>query len=305
METSVGTGRMRPLGKWVQTTPLLAVAGTSFRANEVRRFVEAVRLAERQGEHYGVRLERERGNPHDPNAVKVLGYASCRRLLRGVRQEELHIGYLPREVAAELVGPVIDAGHVHGAELYDIVVGADGVSIRFFVLLPVDSPVKDWRARRTASLATDPDRLTDEQVEFIRTRSLGLYRNTRLEQAEAFKKIGDYPAALDSYLRVAWLDAQGVNNAGTIDGEPSPRGIAFTQEDRFLAPGIVKAIAQASNSLKIDAAELARRASEAGLRERRALGKLRPPVDDEDAWTFFAGPVAEMVATGTKWRIRQ
>lgn len=298
-----GKDRHRPSGEWIQTTPLLAVAGSHFRREDVQAYAKAVLAAEKKQLHYGLEVVRDGDNPHDRNAVKVIGRVTVKSLFREPKTQRWHIGYVPADIAGEISPTIIDAGHAYAAELYDVQKDGSDVGIRFFILLPSNSPVKNWRAESIATEAVKfTDTLTTDQKQLIRLRSLGLYRNTRLEQAEALKKVGDFDGAFAMYLRVAWLDAQGVRNVGTIDGRPSGVGMPFDRDSAFLAPGIVKAIAQAANSLGLDADELSARAADAAQVERVLIARLKPPVDDQAAWAMFSQPVSEVMATSTKWR---
>ena len=63
-----------------------------------------IQLQSELAEHtpLAIRLEREPGNTHDPNAVKVI--------LTEIRPD-MHIGYIARDVAARLA-PLVDSGRI-------------------------------------------------------------------------------------------------------------------------------------------------------------------------------------------------
>ncbi|MHA1548335.1 MAG: HIRAN domain-containing protein [Alphaproteobacteria bacterium] len=79
----------------------IKVVGVHYRKRNAFAFTKAVRKAERRGSEYGVRLKREPNNSHDSNAVAVFGVVVRRGWVRRILRE-WHIGYLPRELAAEL-----------------------------------------------------------------------------------------------------------------------------------------------------------------------------------------------------------
>jgi hypothetical protein len=112
----------------------------------------------------------------------------------------------------------------------------------------------------------------------------GLYQNTRLTQAESLKRVGDYGGALDMYLRVAWLDQNGSNNAPLFDGKPSGKPSTVR---RFHCPGIVHAIAQGANSLKVDFATLRKRFMTCCQREIAAISSLKVVIAHEAAWAYL------------------
>lgn len=66
------------------------VAGTSYRAENVWRFA--------YGENQSLVLEAEPACPHDENAIRVLG-----RFTHKGKTHTVHIGYIPREIAKEII----------------------------------------------------------------------------------------------------------------------------------------------------------------------------------------------------------
>jgi hypothetical protein len=135
-----GRNRYQPDGLWVQTSQLFEIAGVSYRLKEARAWASAAKRAEVNGDRYGVKLELEPGNPHDPNATRVIGVASRRILLGRMTEKEWHLGYVPRELAAEVHRDLIDSNIELAAELYDIqtneVEGHSYIDIRVFILAP-------------------------------------------------------------------------------------------------------------------------------------------------------------------------
>jgi hypothetical protein len=298
-----GRDRHRPSGAWIQATGLLDVVGVQHRKAEALAFARAVQTAEQKGWPYGVRLEREPFNRYDPNAIKVIGHAHVKPLFGAPSERSWHIGYVPREVAEELVEDLFSQNHPCGAELYGVYVGRDFIDIEFFVLVPKGSPGATRTARRHASTASGPTPpLTDEQRQLLKSRQLGLYRNTRLTQAESLKRMGDYGGALDMYLRVAWLDQNGPGNVGLTDGKPFGGIPAFDRAHVLVAPGIVGAIAQGANSLGIDFPALRERFITCGQREIAAIAPLQPIITHEMAWAGFETDLKAAVDSGTRWR---
>jgi hypothetical protein len=92
----------RPAADWTWRISLqqVKVAGVHYRADAVRRFAREIDAAVSRGNedfHFEIRLEREPDNPHDHNAIRVIGVTES-------RPEGVHLGYLPREIAKQLVG---------------------------------------------------------------------------------------------------------------------------------------------------------------------------------------------------------
>lgn len=141
--------RHRPEGKWVQATPLLHVAGLIFRNRSVKAFARAADRAERSGTTYGLALEWQPNNPHDPNALAVYGVAEVRGLFRRSKKE-WHVGFLPAEVAEECVRDFLVKEVPLGIELYQIGEGVgDYFEVQCFVLAPPgNSASTRERARR-------------------------------------------------------------------------------------------------------------------------------------------------------------
>jgi hypothetical protein len=132
-----GTDRHRPQGDWVGFTNATSIVGVSMRRKEAAAFADAVSEAERHRLIYGVNLQYEPNNPHDPNALAVIGTAECRGFFGGSKTREWKIGYLPREIAAEVVGELIKPGLPVGIELFSVYRGSGGyVDFKVIVLGP-------------------------------------------------------------------------------------------------------------------------------------------------------------------------
>jgi hypothetical protein len=84
----------------------------------------------------GVELEHRPDNQNDPNAVAVIGVAE-RKSWFSRRVDRWHIGYLDRDIAAEIVGDLVSKGLPVAAELYSIYEGKDGyLDFKVIVLAP-------------------------------------------------------------------------------------------------------------------------------------------------------------------------
>ncbi|WP_085043876.1 HIRAN domain-containing protein [Ensifer aridi] len=126
--------RYAPDGKWVQTTIVESVVGVRHRFANAAAFAEAARNAERFGQLYGVTLEPQPDNVHDRNAIAVHGQ---------VGTQKWHVGYLDRELAAELNRDLLSKDIPIAAELYEIWVGDTGlIDIKVIVLAPPGNSMK-------------------------------------------------------------------------------------------------------------------------------------------------------------------
>lgn len=101
----------------MQTTLAVSVVGVQHRKADAKGFAKAARKAEAKRLQYGVQLEHQPNNRHDRNAIAVYGVAERKGWFRsGVK--EWHIGYLDRELAAELVEDLVSKTLPVAAELY-------------------------------------------------------------------------------------------------------------------------------------------------------------------------------------------
>ena len=286
-----------------QTTSLLDVMGVQHRKADALAFARATQTAEQKGWAYGVRLQPEPSNPHDSNAIKVIGHAMVKRFFADPAERSWHIGYVPRETAEEVNEDLISKNHPYAAELYGIYLGKDFIDIEFFILVPKGSKGVMRVALRQAGLAVGATpALTEEQRQNLKNRQLGLYRNTRLAQAEALKRVGDFGGALDMYLRVAWLDQNGSTNVLLYNDKPYGNEPSFDLTDVIVAPAIVEAIARGTNSLELNFAALRERFMTCGQREVEAISPLKAVITHETAWTGLEADLAAALQRRTKWR---
>jgi hypothetical protein len=136
-----------PDGKWVQTTLTESVVGVHHRKADAIVCANAARKAEAKGLQYGVQLEHRPDNPHDSNAIAVIGVAEQKGWFSR-RIGQWHIGYLDRDVASEIVSDLVSNGIAVAAQLYSIYEGKDGfLDFKVIVLAP---PGHSTKARRRA-----------------------------------------------------------------------------------------------------------------------------------------------------------
>lgn len=94
-------------------------------------------------------------------------------------------------------------------------------------------------------------------LEHTRMNNWGLYRNTRLGMAELLMSEGKRRQALDTYLEVAYLDANEPNNRGGMSSPDLLREFPpFTPESAVMAPGIVSEIETLGQELGLSEVDL-------------------------------------------------
>lgn len=131
-----GTDRYRPAGIWVQTTIAVSVVGIQFRKEAARAYISAVQKAESLRLQYGLLLERQTNNPHDPDAIAIYGVSEVQASLN-TSVQEWHIGYMARDLAAELAEDLVSKGVPIAAELLSIYESANGfIDVSYIVLAP-------------------------------------------------------------------------------------------------------------------------------------------------------------------------
>ncbi len=131
-----GKDRHRPDGKWVQATTMQKVVGVQYRKPDAQAFADAARKAEKKSLQYGVQLEHQPNNPHDPNAIAVYGISEKKGLF-SKSVAEWHIGYLEGELAAELVNDFLSKDIQIAAELHSIYESDSGfLDFNIIVLAP-------------------------------------------------------------------------------------------------------------------------------------------------------------------------
>jgi hypothetical protein len=142
--------RHMPEGKWVQTMLAENIVGVHHRKADATTFARAARRAEAKGLQYGVPLEHRPDNPHDANAIAVIGVAEQKGWFTR-RIGHWHIGYLDRDVAAEIINDLVSKGIAVAAELYSIYEGDDG--FLDFKVIVLAQPGYSTKARLRAAAA--------------------------------------------------------------------------------------------------------------------------------------------------------
>ena len=286
----------RPAGDWSYATGMLEVAGTFYREDNFQSFANAAKDAEKRDSFYGLLLIPEPLNRVDKNAIMVIGYARHKSFLGNEKERRWHIGYVDAETAKFVNKRYLSNGIEVFAELNSIYYD-DQFRPPWYKIL---APKSDVSAIKARILIEDTEvALTDEittgQRAHIKNHELGLYRNTRSYNAQTLKKSGYYAQSLDSYLRVLWLDQQGCQNA-------HEKELAFSDHEKMLAPGIVKAVAQAANVLEIDLIELGDLFERAAKKEREIFKSYNLRTSEKAIWNIISSPIEEIKITGTKWR---
>lgn len=157
----------RPGGSWVNWkigSGWFELAGAQHRLSDAKRFLEAAEFAADRGNPFGLRLERDPGNTHDPNAVRVIG---C------IEEEAapgtmIHIGFVPRDVAAEVAK--LHPDMPISAELKKAAIGESHVYITAAGLIP---PVKTRREKGWEKIPPKaPGRIDLGQEEILQLEDL-------------------------------------------------------------------------------------------------------------------------------------
>lgn len=129
--------RHRPPGEWRQVQPQFDVAGITYRRRYAERFVRAAADCDDRDVEYGLRVAREPDNPHDPKAIAVFGYWMSRRWFRSPVVREVHIGYVPRDVALDVPDDAPIAAEIESLYLARRRDGGGNfVNVQAYLLLP-------------------------------------------------------------------------------------------------------------------------------------------------------------------------
>lgn len=142
----------------------LEVAGVHYRRDDAKKFAE--------GRGLYLEFERDAGNQHDPNAIKVIG---CRKGLFGINKH--FIGYVPSDVALSIVEGgyyervlprllktyVSDGGFV---EILFQVLGPKGARLRYKRADPVSLPIEKLGTEIHYSDYTDQVRLLKQEKRY-------------------------------------------------------------------------------------------------------------------------------------------
>lgn len=108
----------RPLGQWRTLYDDVDIVGEVHRLEACLDYLRGLRGALAAGKDFGVSLERDPTNPHDANAIRVIGWWTERRLF-GEDRKRLHIGFI-RKSMAETIARKHPAPMALAAELVTI-----------------------------------------------------------------------------------------------------------------------------------------------------------------------------------------
>lgn len=124
--------------------------------------------------------------------------------------------------------------------------------------------------------------LNSQLLEHAKNANWGLYRNARLSMAELLTTEKKFRAALDTYLEISYLDANGPRNLG---GASHPEVLreypSFDREYAFQAPAIVNRIDLLAQRLNLSDLELSKAYLAVAERLQR---NLKLPVAPEEGW---------------------
>ena len=90
-----------PAGDWDVWLDEVSIVGERHRLVACRDYINGLKRAAGAGLRFGVDLVREPSNPHDPFAIKVLGFWQESGWL-GPKRLEAHIGYLSAPLAYKI-----------------------------------------------------------------------------------------------------------------------------------------------------------------------------------------------------------
>lgn len=116
-------------GHWTHRSDELFVAGTSHRKIECNKFIAMIDQADDGAiaDPYGLRLERDRNNEHDSNAIRVIGFCG---------DFGFHVGFVDAEHAKTFAPQWMDKGYPMAADLVGVDVDDEGyVDINYQILI--------------------------------------------------------------------------------------------------------------------------------------------------------------------------
>src|SRR5690606_14798107 len=110
----------------------------------------------------------------------------------------------------------------------------------------------------------------------------GLYRNARLSMARLLQKEEKYKQAVQFYLAVCYLDANGPRNTGGVrDPALLKQYPPFSPAEGELVSGVVQLAKAAIDKARLGAEDVASQFSDVASREHTALGL---PIEPERVW---------------------
>lgn len=156
-----------------------------------------------------------------------------------------------------------------------------------------ESDFKKAKAELTTKYAGEPSDADVYWAIYVRSateheqaRNWGLYRNARLKMADVLKKEGLNGEALDMYIEVSYLDANGPNNVGGYSHDPklSEGPSQFDPERARQAPSVVGRIESVAKGFALDEADLKKLYLEVASQVQRILNT---PASPESAWAAY------------------
>jgi hypothetical protein len=118
-------------------------------------------------------------------------------------------------------------------------------------------------------------------------RNWGLYRNSKLQIADALLSLGKTDASLRAYLEACYLDMNGPENlSGLGDVTGMPETPPFNLDgDTILAPGVLAAVNEVKYDLQVDLDQLRVVFLPVAVEMQRDLNL---PLSPESAWSRLA-----------------
>ncbi len=124
--------------------------------------------------------------------------------------------------------------------------------------------------------------LNKDLMEHAKNGDWGCYRNTKFEMAEILRKEMKLEQALQTYFEVCYIDLNGPNNMGGIDGPKLKEFPPFDpKHSAFLAPGVIELINRIVKKLGFDKDKIKSIFIEHNSRIEKSL---RLPVAAEKCW---------------------
>jgi len=128
-------------------------------------------------------------------------------------------------------------------------------------------------------------------LQYAKNGDWGLYRTTLLQMAQLLEREDKRRAALEMYIEVSYLDANGPTNHGWIDDpELIKKYPPFEPKMAFQAPGVVGAIRELSADLGLSQIDLKEKYIEATVTMQR---NMKLPVSPSEAWDQLKAEIGE------------
>lgn len=148
-------GATMPDGQWRRVTELQSVVGVQYRKPNAIEFAKAGFAAHQRGDPFGLIAEREPTNPHDPHAVKIIGWGNGRSTFLGRKVPlNLHVGYVDADTSGRIAEKYPDVPLA--AEFYSLYEGRMGyIDICFFLVAPKEMAAASARSRKLIEAISD------------------------------------------------------------------------------------------------------------------------------------------------------